>query len=99
LLRQVAGLATPERGRVCWGGVAVHAMPPRARARHIAYLPQHTLLAFDLRVEELVVLGRAPHLGRFTAPSERDRQAVAAALALVEADHLVGRMVSSLSGG
>jgi len=98
-LRDLAGLSEPDEGRVRLGEAAVFAMAPRERARRIAYLPQITPLYHDLRVDELVMLGRAPHLGRFETPGERDRSLVNAALDKVGLGGLARRGVFSLSGG
>ncbi len=99
LLRQLAGLAPPQRGRVLLGDVDLQVLPPRQRARQLAYLPQGGGLAFDLSVRDLVLLGRAPYLPAFGAPAASDRAAVAAALHRLDLDALADRGVRSLSGG
>jgi iron complex transport system ATP-binding protein len=99
LLRDLAGLSAPDEGHALLGESAIFTMVPRERARRIAYLPQITPLYHDLRVGELVMLGRAPHLGRFQTPGERDRALVDAALDTVGLRGLARRGVFSLSGG
>ena len=99
LLRHLAGLVAPQEGRVALGGQALHALEARTRARSLAYLPQRTTLYHDLRVEEVVALGRAPHQGRFGLPTTDDRDAVDGALLRVGLTALRGRSASTLSGG
>ena len=99
LLRQLAGLSAPHRGRVSLDDVDLHSLTPRDRARRLAYLPQGGGLAFDLRVRDLVLLGRAPYLPAFGAPAASDHAAVAAALRRLDLDALADRGVGSLSGG
>jgi iron complex transport system ATP-binding protein len=98
-LRDLAGLNAPDEGLVRLGEALVFDMTPREKARRIAYLPQITPLYHDLRVDELVMLGRAPHLGRFVMPGERDHFLVDAALDTVGLRGLARRGVFSLSGG
>jgi iron complex transport system ATP-binding protein len=62
-------------------------------------VPQGEEVAFPLRVEETVMLGRYPRLGPFAAPGAADRAAVADALVRCDVAALGGRSVDSLSGG
>ncbi|MEZ4454448.1 MAG: ABC transporter ATP-binding protein [Nannocystaceae bacterium] len=99
LLRDLAGLRTPAAGAIELGGRPLRSLPPGERARLLAYLPQATSLAHDLRADEVVMLGRTPFLGRFAGPRPADHAAVRRALATVGADALAERPVSTLSGG
>jgi iron complex transport system ATP-binding protein len=99
LLRRLAGLEQPDAGEVQLDGAPLDSIAPKDRARRIGYLPQSTPLYHDLRVDELVMLGRAPHLGRFGAPAKEDHQAVDNALLRVGAQDLRLRGLFSLSGG
>ncbi|MCA9692485.1 MAG: ABC transporter ATP-binding protein [Myxococcales bacterium] len=99
LLRDLAGLSDPAEGRVRLGDREIGARDPSERARLLAYLPQRTEVEHDWSVGELVMLGRAPHRGRFSAPDARDRERVDAALARVGLRALEGRGIRSLSGG
>ena len=92
LLLALAGLLGPTRGQVLLDDKAVHAMPPRERAKAIGYLPQEGEVAWDVAVESLVRLGRLPHRDEGTA-------AVEAAIAALDLQSLRHRPVSQLSGG
>jgi iron complex transport system ATP-binding protein len=92
LLRALAGL---EPGPVTLGDQPLAALPPRTRAQAIGYLPQHASPAWNLTAEALVRLGRLPHR---TSRAE-DAAAVQSALAALDAAHLAGRGVHTLSGG
>lgn len=98
LLRAAAGLVAVE-GAVEIDGEAVVALPPRARARAIGYLPQDHAVHWGVTARELVALGRAPHRSPFAAQSAADQAAVARALAATDTTDLAGRGVLSLSGG
>lgn len=72
---------------------------PRERAKHLAFVQQGASVGFDLRVRDLVTLGRAPHRGWFGRYTDVDRQAVDDALQDVGIADLADRSVRSLSGG
>ena len=99
LLRLLAGLDSPQHGSVHLGDDDLRALPARLRARRLAYLPQRTDLAYDLRLHELVLLGRAPYLPAFGSPAASDLAAVDAALTRVGLHPLRDRSARSLSGG
>ena len=99
LLRLLAGLEAPQRGHLRLGDDDLRALPPRLRARRLAYLPQRTVLAYDLRVRDLVLLGRAPYLPAFGPPGAADLAAVEAALGRVDLLGLAERGARALSGG
>jgi iron complex transport system ATP-binding protein len=99
LLRRLAGLEAPQRGSVRLGDQPISELTARERARRIAYLPQQPPLYHDLDVRELVLLGRAPHLGRWGDPKPDDLDVVSRALARVELGELAARKLSTLSGG
>ncbi len=99
LLRELAGLCRPAAGTIHWRGESLTAMNPGLRARRLAYLPQATHLTYDLRVHEVVMLGRTPFLPRFTGPAATDQQIVATALRRVGLGDAAKRSLQSLSGG
>ena len=80
-LRACLGLV-PASGTVRLDGGDLANLRPAARARHLAYLPQERETAWAMSVEAVVALGRLPHHARFSAPSQRDRAAIEAALSV-----------------
>ncbi|MDF2440267.1 MAG: cobalamin transport system ATP-binding protein [Abditibacteriota bacterium] len=99
LLRCASGLLPLQRGQVLWAGQDLLACRPRERARIVALLPQMFEGPGELSVEEMVMLGRTPHLGAYGAPSARDSELVHEALLATGADEFAGRRVGELSGG
>jgi iron complex transport system ATP-binding protein len=99
LLRALLGLRPIDEGRVLLGERPLADWSARARARVCAWLPQRTELPWSMPVEQLVMLGRAPHLSALAGPGPADADAVASALDRVGASMLVGRDVRTLSGG
>ncbi len=99
LLECLAGLRPPRRGRVLLGGEPADALSPGARARRVGLVPQIHEPIFDYTVGDVVLMGRAPHLGLFARPGRRDRQAVDRALAAVGLSGLRDRVYTEISGG
>ena len=97
LLRALAGEVLPAEGRVTIDGLAVDRLPRHELACRRAVLPQAVRLAFPMRVEEVVALGRTPHFGRPTM--SEDGAAIDAAIARVGIDALRDRPYDTLSGG
>lgn len=98
LLRAVSGVL-PYDGRLQLDGKEVCTRPPRALARRMAFVRQSSTLTFDFSVEELVLLGRAPHKRWLRSYTLYDRRRVREALAAVDLEGFAGRSVLSLSGG
>jgi iron complex transport system ATP-binding protein len=100
LLRCLTGLLRPTAGDLRFEGEPFAALSRRALARRIAYVPQIRPSRVPLTVEEVVLLGRYPHLSAFQiAPRQEDFAAVDAALDLVGIADLRRRPVDELSGG
>jgi len=98
-LRALLRLLPLEAGRITLLGREVSQEPAHALAGRAAYLPQGQGVHWPLTVERLVALGRLPHRTAWQALGEEDRAAVERALAAADAKHLVGRVVTDLSGG
>ncbi len=105
LLKTIAGLIIPAGGQVMLSNKDVQAnkavqdLPPRTRAKNIAWLAQDRHVAWALSVGELVALGRAPYRGRLGKYSQADMQAIKTALSAADCLDLQDRSFDSISGG
>lgn len=99
LLRLACGMHEPSRGRVLLEGAELGTLARRAVARRVAFVPQRTDLAFPFSVLEVVLMGRAPHLGGYGLEAEEDRQIAEDSLREVDAHALRERPFTTLSGG
>ena len=99
LVRVISGLLRPERGEVTVDGRPLARWTRADLAGVLAVVPQGEAVAFPLRVDETVMLGRYARLGPWAAPGARDRAAVAEALARCDVAGLADRTVETLSGG
>lgn len=93
LLRAALGLERAE------GRASLAALPPAARARAAAFLPQGRDLAWPVAVRDLVALGRLPHLPRRGPLPPADAAAVGRVLAGLGLTALADRPATELSGG
>ncbi len=99
LLRLMLGLLTPDRGQILLWGRTVADWPRRALARRVGVVAQDPPPRFPISAREFVEMGRHPHLRPWQRLGPVDREAVENALRHTELTELVGRSISSLSGG
>jgi iron complex transport system ATP-binding protein len=77
-------------------------LPSYARtdlARRIAYVPQERDTHFSFTVEEIVLMGRAPHAGGHLFENAHDREIARRMMELTDIGHLADHPITDLSGG
>ena len=99
LLKLAAGVLSPQSGRIVLNGRDMLAFDRADVARHLGYLPQLVNYAFDYFVEEVVGMGRFPHLSGLGFLSRHDAEVVERSMAQTETEAFRGRRLSRLSGG
>ncbi len=101
LLRALAGMESGPgvQGEVELLGRPLRQWSARERACSLAWLGQNQPVAGDMRVHDVVMLGRLPHQGWLAAPSQADHAAVEQALRQTQGWDWRMRSVGSLSGG
>lgn len=99
LLRILAGLRRPHAGTVTLDGNNIARMPKKQLARRIAFVEQHGATEANMRVRDVVKLGRIPHHTAFSGWSTHDDETVNAALARVDMLEKSAQGWLSLSGG
>ncbi|WP_121745249.1 ABC transporter ATP-binding protein [Streptomyces sp. E2N166] len=98
-LRCVYRALRPSSGTVWVGEQDLTRLPMRRSAQTIAAMTQDGGIDFDFTVEEVVALGRAPHLRGNQALSGRERDLCERAMDQLDIRHLAHRGVLTLSGG
>jgi iron complex transport system ATP-binding protein len=86
-------------GTVSYKGKHLHTYTKKILAQQLALVPQEFDTGFGFTVEEIVLMGRHPHINRFSAPSREDWLFVDNALASIGISDLRDRYTNSLSGG
>jgi iron complex transport system ATP-binding protein len=99
LLRVLGGSLAPSAGAVELMGRAAGEYDRRALARILATVPQENRVAFRFSVIEIVLMGRAPHLGPFHLETPRDLAIAHAALERFGLLDLADRSIDEISGG
>ncbi|AMS45106.1 ABC transporter ATP-binding protein [Aminobacter aminovorans] len=99
LLRLLSGLRRPASGRVLLEGRNIQSIGRRALARRMALVEQHATTEANVRVRDVVSLGRIPHRSPFSGWTVQDQAAVDAALDRVGMLDRTDRYWHSLSGG
>jgi len=98
LLKALAGLL-PATGGVFLFDQALMAMDRRQRAQQLSWLGQNEAASDDLRVWDVVMLGRMPHQDWLAAPNAHDHAVVETALKATQAWDWRERALGQLSGG
>ena len=86
LLNCIVGLCRPSAGTASIRG-------------RIGYVPQLFHATFAFSVLDIVLMGRARHIGLFGAPGARDYKVAESCLSRMKVDHLRDRPFNELSGG
>ena len=99
LMNLIDGIIPPREGVIKIGGKSVFEMKRKELAKLIAVVPQDASLVFPLTVEEVVLMGRTPHLGKFEFESGNDLEVARLAMEATDILPLAARLIQSLSGG
>ena len=99
LLKVLAGVLPAAQGQVFWFDQPVQAMHRRARAQQLAWLGQSEAASDDVRVWDVVMLGRLPHQDWLAGPSAQDHAEVMRALHATQSWDWRERRLGALSGG
>jgi iron complex transport system ATP-binding protein len=86
-------------GTICFQGKEIQTFAKRELARQLALVPQEFDTGFGFTVEEIVLMGRHPHIDRFSAPAYEDWLAVDQAMECIGISKLKNRCTNNLSGG
>ncbi|MBP1685445.1 MAG: ABC-type cobalamin/Fe3+-siderophore transport system, ATPase component [Deltaproteobacteria bacterium] len=99
MLRIMSGVLHPQSGTVDWLGSPLSRVPRTVLARQMAVVPQGGTIEFPFSVMEVVLMGRAPHLGGFAFEGDQDVQVAEAAMRRTGTLDLAHRCIHELSGG
>ncbi len=99
LLNTMVGALRPADGIVSLHGRDISTIRGRELARMLAVVPQDSPVAFEFTVLEVVLMGRAPHLGRFELEKRSDLDFAVDALKRTNLLQYADRRIGELSGG
>jgi iron complex transport system ATP-binding protein len=98
-IHAMAGLVSPAGGRIELDGVALERLDARKRACKLAVLLQIEEGTYWGSVAEYVMLGRSPHVSRWSGFDDDDRHAAHAALEALGLGGISLQRYATLSGG
>ena len=98
-LHTLAGVRTPQSGRIAYAERELLAWPRKDLAREVGLLVQSSDDPFPSTVLEAVLIGRHPHIGFWQWEGEDDKTIASRALDAVGLAGLEERHIASLSGG
>ncbi|MDR6433919.1 ABC transporter ATP-binding protein [Brucella pseudogrignonensis] len=99
LLRLVAGLRKPDSGRVLLDSKDLRSIARRTVAQRVAFIEQHATTNANLKVIDVIRLGRFPHRSMFSSWSASDETAVEEAIERTGMRAKRNESWQSLSGG
>ena len=99
LLKCLSRAVDTPHGSVLLDGEDVANIPRRDIARIIAVVPQDSSFGFDFTAQEVVAMGRYPHLGRFEFENPKSGAIVRHAMDRTKTWLLRDKPVMQLSGG
>ena len=99
LLRAITGFCRHTHGSVDFEGAPLDVLRSRDRAQAVAVVEQLPEAPGTMRVRELVMLGRFPHLGLLGRETSRDLAIAEEAMTRAGCDALADRLLGTLSGG
>lgn len=99
LLKSIYRVLKPAAGIVTMDDLDVRQMSHRDSARRMGVVSQFTNMSFDFSVEEIVLMGRAPHKTALARDTAEDFRIVEEALRRVDMLDFRDRSFLTLSGG
>ncbi len=99
LLDLVSGFLKPQSGSVDLDTKNILSFSKNELAKQISLVSQDYGINFPFSVEEVVMMGRHPHIPRFSQPTDRDIEMANKIIGTCEIDHLKKRKITELSGG
>ena len=99
LFRCCLRFLVPDSGCIRIMGQKIDTLKIKELARHVAYVPQAHHSTFSFTAGDMVLMGRTPHLNRYSTPSALDRKVAWEAMETLDIAHLAHESFDRLSGG
>ncbi len=100
LIKAISGVLRPQVGIITLDDADVYRIKPKRLAQQMAVVPQSTdTFFFDFTVEEVVLMGRSPHIKFLGTESTHDFDVVRKALKMTDVARFADRKINELSGG
>jgi iron complex transport system ATP-binding protein len=99
LLRNMSGALKPSAGSIKLWDKDITCYKKKELAKHIAYVPQSTMVDFGFTVMDIVLMGRSPYIGRFGSETHGDMEVAKDAMEMLGVLKLKDKKITQISGG
>jgi len=99
LLKVISGIEKLQKGRAEILGISIRNYSRKSLAKAVAFVPQSVPTEFPFTVTEVILMGRAPHLGMLGLEQENDLKIANEAMKFTGVESLAERKIDQLSGG
>jgi iron complex transport system ATP-binding protein len=99
MIKAIQGLLKDISGKILVDGKEMLSYKPRELAQKMAYVPQLFEVSFEFTVEEVILMGRYVHQGKFTGITAEDKGIIEEIMDLTEITRLKDKIIAHLSGG
>lgn len=99
LLKIINGTLLPDAGKMLIDGKETNVWSRKEIAQKVAIVPQETSVIFPFYAEEIVLMGRFPHSGRYSFEDKNDYSIVQKAMEKTDTLSFANRRFSELSAG
>lgn len=93
------GFLPPVSGQIFLNGKSIDKLSRKEMARQVAYVPQAQGQPFDFTVYDMILMGRASFVSKFSSPSREDHDICAQVIEDLGIGHLKERLYTRISGG
>ncbi|WP_192930265.1 ABC transporter ATP-binding protein [Alkaliphilus pronyensis] len=99
LLKLLASNLKPQGGTIVLNDISLTQYSTKGLAMEMAVVPQDTAISYDFNVMDIVLMGRNPHIKRFSKETHHDLEKVKDAMVATNTWHLRDRSINEISGG
>jgi len=99
LLKQILNLLQVEKKSILIRGTDIKSYSRKEISKIEAYVPQNVKIDFNFTVEQIVLMGRTPFMGRFDRESQKDIQIAEWAMKETGVLNFKDKLITHLSGG
>lgn len=99
MIKAIQGLLKNMSGNIVVDGKEVSSHKPNELAKKMAYVPQLFEASFQFTVEEIILMGRYVHQGKFTGLTKTDKSIIEETMSLTETTLFKDKKIAHLSGG
>ncbi|MFH1379529.1 MAG: ABC transporter ATP-binding protein [bacterium] len=99
LLKTISRVLVPQHGTITFEGKNIYTINLKEFCRKVANVSQNIQIEFPYTIEEIVLMGRIPHLNRLQITRVQDLHACEQAMIFTDIMHLKTKRIDQISSG